>query len=40
MDKKTMQMFDEKCIVQEPIATQLQDKKSKKLKFRKLPRAI
>lgn len=40
MDKKTMQMFDEKCIVQEPIATELQDKKSKKLKFRKVPRAI
>ena len=40
IDKKTMEMFDEKCIVQEPIATQLQDKKSKKLKFRKVPRAI
>ena len=40
MDKKTMQMFDEKCIAQEPISAQLQDKKSKKLKFRKVPRAI
>ena len=40
MDKKTMQMFDEKCIIQEPIATQLQDKKSKKLKFRKVPKGI
>ena len=40
IDKKTMQMFDEKCIVQEPISAQLQDKKSKKLKFRKVPRAI
>ena len=29
MDKKTMQMFDEKCIAQEPIAAQLQDKQSK-----------
>ena len=34
MDKKTMQMFDEKCIAKEPIAAKLQDKKSKKLKFR------
>jgi len=40
MDKKTMQMFDEKCIFQESIAAQLRDKKSKKLKFRKVPRAI
>ena len=40
MDKKTMQIFDEKCFVQEPIAAQLRDKKSKKLKFRKVPKGI
>ncbi len=40
IDKKTMQMFDEKCIFQEPIAAQLKDKKSKKLKLRKVPKAI
>jgi putative transcriptional regulator len=40
IDKKTMQMFDEKCIFQEPIVGQLQDKKSKKLKSRKVPKAI
>ena len=40
IDKKTMQMFDEKCFFQEPIAAQLKDKKSKKLKLRKVPKAI
>lgn len=40
INKKTMEMFDKKCIAQEPIAAQLQDKKSKKLKFCKIPRAI
>ena len=40
IDKKTMLMFDKKCIFQEPIAAQLHDKKSKKIKFRKVPRAI
>ena len=40
IDKKTMEMFDEKCIAQEPIAAHLQNKKSKKLKFRKVQRAI
>ena len=40
IDKKTMEMFDEKCIAQEPISAKLQDKQSKKLKLRKVPRAI